>query len=139
ALAKKHQFTSQVGRSHGIHAEPITFGLKVAGWLTEAKRNLERLDRARAGVAVGKLSGAVGTFAHNDPDVEAYVCKKLGLTPEPIATQVVPRDRHADFMTCMALIGGMLDRIATEIRHLQRTEVLEVEEPFTKGQKGSSA
>lgn len=139
ALAKKHQFSAQVGRSHGIHAEPITFGLKVAGWLTEAKRNLERLNRARASIAVGKLSGAVGTFAHNDPDVEAYVCKKLGLTPEPIATQVVPRDRHAEFMTTLALVAGMLDRIATEIRHLQRTEVLEAEEPFTKGQKGSSA
>lgn len=138
-LAKRHQFDEQVGRSHGIHAEPITFGVKVAGWLSEAYRNAARLKNARAAVAVGKLSGAVGTFAHNDPYVETYVCKKLGLTPEPIATQVIPRDRHAEFMTTLALVAGMLDRIATEIRHLQRTEVLEVEEPFTKGQKGSSA
>lgn len=128
-----------VGRSHGIHAEPITFGVKVAGWVSEAKRNIKRFEAARAAVAVGKLSGAVGTFAHNDPDVEAYVCKKLGLTPEPLATQVIPRDRHAEFMTALSLIAGMIERISTEIRHLQRTEVLEAEEPFTKGQKGSSA
>jgi adenylosuccinate lyase len=142
ALKKRallHKYDPMVGRSHGIHAEPITFGVKVAGWVSEAKRNLERLRAARKSVAVGKLSGAVGTFAHNDPDVESYVCKKLGLTPEPLATQVIPRDRHAEFMTTLALLGGMLERIATEIRHLQRTEVLEVEEPFTKGQKGSSA
>lgn len=138
-LAQAHKMTPMVGRSHGVHAEPITFGLKVAGWYSEAKRNLVRLQQANKNVAVGKLSGAVGTFAHNDPFVEEYVCKKLGLTPEPIATQVVPRDRHAEFMTALAVCAGMLERIATEIRHLQRTEVLEVEEPFTKGQKGSSA
>lgn len=138
-LALKHKMTPMVGRSHGVHAEPITFGLKVAGWYSEAIRNLERLKVAREGLAVGSL-GAVGTFAHNDPDVEVYVCKKLGLKPESIATQVIPRDRHAEFMTALALCGGMMaEWIATEIRHLQRTEVLEVEEPFTKGQKGSSA
>jgi len=139
ALAKKYRDVPMVGRTHGIHAEPITFGIKVAGWLSEAKRNLERLSAAREAMAVGKLSGAVGTFSHNEPRVEAYVCEKLGLKPEPLATQIIPRDRHAQFFTTLALIGGMLERIATEIRHLQRTEVLEVEEPFTKGQKGSSA
>ena len=139
ALAKKYQNTPMVGRSHGIHAEPITFGLKVANWLSEALRNQERFGRARASVAYGKLSGAVGTFAHSDPEMEAYVCEKLHLKPEPIATQIVPRDRHAEYMSALALIGGMIERIATEIRHLQRTEVLEVEEPFTQGQKGSSA
>jgi adenylosuccinate lyase len=139
ALARKHKRTPMVGRSHGIHAEPITFGIKVAGWVSEAKRNRERLKIACENVAYAKLSGAVGTFAHNDPDVEAYVCKHLGLKPEPLATQVVPRDRHAQFMTALSLVAGMLERIATEIRHLQRTEVLEVEESFTKGQKGSSA
>ncbi len=139
ALAKKHKDTTMVGRSHGVHAEPITFGLKAAGWLSEAMRNRERLKAARADIAYGKLSGAVGTFAHNNPDVEAYVCGKLGLKPEPIATQVIPRDRHAHFLTTLAIIAGMMERIATEIRHLQRTEVLEAEEPFTKGQKGSSA
>jgi len=138
-LARKHRDTPMVGRSHGVHAEPITFGVKVAGWLSEAMRNKARLVAAREDVGYGKLSGAVGTFAHNDPDVEAYVLKKLGLKPEPIATQVIPRDRHAVFLTTMAIIFGMLERIGTEIRHLQRTEVLEAEEPFTKGQKGSSA
>lgn len=138
-LARKYRDTPMVGRSHGVHAEPITFGIKVAGWLSEAQRNRARLTAAREMMAVGKLSGAVGTFAHNNPNVEAYVCKKLGLKPEPLATQVIPRDRHAQFMTTLALVGGMLERIATEIRHLQRTEVLEAEEPFTKGQKGSSA
>ncbi len=138
-LAKKYKDTPMVGRSHGVHAEPITFGIKVAGWLAEAIRNRKRLTEAREMVAVGKLSGAVGTFAHNNPDVEAFVCKRLGLKPEPLATQVIPRDRHAHFMTTCAIIGGMLERIATELRHLQRTEVLEAEEPFSKGQKGSSA
>ncbi len=138
-LAQTHKDTVMVGRSHGVHAEPITFGVKAAGWLAEATRNHERLTQAREMVAYGKLSGAVGTFAHNDPQVEAYVCKKLALKPEPLATQVIPRDRHAHFMTTLAIIGGMLERIATELRHLQRTEVLEAEEPFTKGQKGSSA
>ncbi|MCG3206031.1 MAG: Adenylosuccinate lyase [Elusimicrobia bacterium] len=138
-LARKHKDTRMVGRSHGVHAEPITFGLKVAGWLAEARRNQERLAQARSNVAVGKLSGAVGTFAHNGPQVEAFVCKRLGLKPEPLATQVIPRDRHAHFLTTLAVIAGMLERIATELRHLQRTEVLEAEEPFSKGQKGSSA
>ncbi len=138
-LARRHKHDAMVGRSHGIHAEPITFGVKVAGWLTEARRNQQRLKDARANMAVGKLSGAVGTFAHNAPTVEAYVCKKLGLVPEPVATQVIPRDRHAHFLTTLAVIGGMLERIATELRHLQRTEVLEAEESFGKGQKGSSA
>ena len=138
-LAKKHRDHPMVGRSHGVHAEPITFGIKVAGWLSEARRNQARWKAAREAVSYGKLSGAVGTFAHNDPNVEAHVCKKLGLKPEPVATQVVPRDRHAQFLTTIAVVGGMLERIATEIRHLQRTEVLEAEEPFTKGQKGSSA
>lgn len=138
-LARKYRNTPMVGRSHGVHAEPITFGIKVAGWLAEALRNRERLREARDMMAVGKLSGAVGTFAHNGPDTEAFVCKRLGLKPEPLATQVIPRDRHAHFMTTLAVIGGMLERIATELRHLQRTEVLEAEEPFSKGQKGSSA
>lgn len=138
-LAKKYRDTPMVGRSHGVHAEPITFGLKAAGWLSEARRNRERFKKAVDDVSYGKLSGAVGTFAHNDPGLEAYVCRKLGLKPEPLATQVIPRDRHAQFMTALALIAGMMERIATEIRHLQRTEVLEAEEPFTKGQKGSSA
>lgn len=138
-LSRENKDNVMVGRSHGIHAEPITFGIKVAGWVSEANRNLDRLTAARENIAVGKLSGAVGTFAHNDPDIEDYVCKKLGLKPEPLATQVIPRDRHAHFMTTLAIVGGMLERIATEIRHLQRTEVLEVEESFTKGQKGSSA
>ncbi|MFN0117006.1 MAG: adenylosuccinate lyase [Elusimicrobiota bacterium] len=138
-LALKYKNVPMVGRSHGVHAEPITFGIKVAGWLSEAKRNLQRLTEARKMIAIGKLSGAVGTFAHNDPDLETYVCKKLGLQAEPVGTQVIPRDRHAHFLNTLALIGAMLERIATEIRHLQRTEVLEAEEPFSKGQKGSSA
>jgi adenylosuccinate lyase len=138
-LSKKYRDATMVGRSHGIHAEPITFGVKVAGWLTEARRNQQRLTAARKDIAVGKLSGAVGTFAHNHPSVEAFVCQRLGLTPEPVATQVIPRDRHAHFLVTLAVIGGMLERIATELRHLQRTEVLEAEEPFSKGQKGSSA
>jgi len=138
-LARKHKNHPMVGRSHGVHAEPITFGIKAAGWLSEALRNRTRLERARDNAAVGKLSGAVGTFAHINPEIESYVCKKLGLRPEPLATQVIPRDRHAEWMLSLGLIAGMLERIATEIRHLQRTEVLEVEEAFTKGQKGSSA
>lgn len=138
-LALAHAATPTMGRSHGIHGEPITFGFKVAGWYGELKRGLDRLDRARAEVAFGKLSGAMGNFAHIDPSVEAAVCRRLGLRPEPASTQVVPRDRHAAFVQALALVGAGLERIATEIRHLQRTEVLEVEEPFTKGQKGSSA
>jgi len=138
-LAKKHKTTLMMGRSHGIHGEPMTFGIKVAGWYTEMNRALVRLHRAQEVVRVGKLSGAMGTFAHLDPHIEAYVCKKLGLHAESVATQVVPRDRHAEFLCQLAVVAASIERIATEIRHLQRTEVLEAEEPFSKGQKGSSA
>jgi adenylosuccinate lyase len=137
--ANEHQFTPCIGRSHGIHAEPTTFGLKLALMHDEFTRALDRLERAREVAAVGKLSGAVGTSAHLSPRVEAYVCKKLGLRPAPIATQVVQRDIHAEFMTALALVGASIERWAVEFRHLQRTEVLEAEEPFTQGQKGSSA
>ncbi|MFN7141283.1 MAG: adenylosuccinate lyase, partial [Limisphaerales bacterium] len=137
--AREHQFTPCIGRSHGIHAEPTTFGLKMALMYDEFGRALERLERARDVVAIGKLSGAVGTSAHLSPKVEAYVCKKLGLRPAPIATQVVQRDLHADFMAAIALVGASSERWATEFRHFQRTEVLEAEEFFAKGQKGSSA
>ena len=138
-LALAYKDTLCMGRSHGIHAEPVTFGFKVANWYSEMKRALRRLEAAREEISFGKLSGAVGTFAHNDLAVEADVMKTLGLHPEPVSTQVVPRDRHAAFLQAIALVGAGIERIATEIRHLQRTEVLEVEEPFTKGQKGSSA
>jgi adenylosuccinate lyase len=138
-LARRHKRTLMIGRTHGMHAEPITFGLKVAGWHAEARRNRERLDRAARQIAVGKISGAVGVFGNVTPDVEAYVLGKLGLTPEPLATQVVARDRHAEFFSALALAGAGLERIAVEIRHLQRTEVGEAEEPFSEGQKGSSA
>jgi len=137
--ARKYQMTPCIGRSHGIHAEPTTFGLKLALMYDEFGRALERLDRARYVAAVGKISGAVGTSAHLSPRVEAYVCKKLGLRAAPIATQVVQRDIHAEFQTSLALVGASIERWAVEFRHLQRTEVLEAEEPFTKGQKGSSA
>jgi len=137
--ARKYKFTPCIGRSHGIHAEPTTFGLKMALMYDEFGRALERLERIRETSAVGKLSGAVGTSAHLSPRVEAYVCRKLGLRPAPIATQVVQRDIHAEFMTTLALVGASIERWAVEFRHLQRTEVLEAEEPFTKGQKGSSA
>jgi adenylosuccinate lyase len=139
AQARKYKFTPCIGRSHGIHAEPTTFGLKLALMFDEFGRALERLERIRKTAAVGKLSGAVGTSAHLPPRVEAYVCKKLGLRPAPIATQVVQRDIHAEFMTALALVGASIERWAVEFRHLQRTEVLEAEEPFTRGQKGSSA
>ncbi len=138
-LALKHKDTLAVGRTHGVHAEPTTFGLKVAVWYAEAGRNLERLGRAKEAVRVGKISGAVGTFAHVDPDVEAEVCRTLGLELEPISTQVVQRDRHAEFCATLAVAAASLEKIAVEIRGLQRTEILEVEEPFTEGQKGSSA
>jgi adenylosuccinate lyase len=138
-LAIRYQDTMMMGRSHGIHAEPITFGFKAAGWYTEIRRNLERLADAKKAIAYGKLSGAVGTLAHSDIEIEREALKRLGLSPEPAATQVVPRDRHAQFVQTLALIGAGLERVATEIRHLQRTEVLEAEEPFTVGQKGSSA
>jgi len=139
SLARKHANTLMMGRSHGIHGEPITFGIKVAGWYTEMGRAVDRLKQARTEIAVGKLSGAMGTFAHLGPEIESYVCRKLGLKGEPVATQVVPRDRHAEFMCHLAVVAAGIERIATEIRHLQRTEVLEAEEPFSKGQKGSSA
>ncbi len=137
--ANEHKFTPCIGRSHGIHAEPTTFGLKLALMHEEFGRALERLQRVREVVAVGKVSGAVGTSAHLSPRVEQFICKKLGLRPAPIATQVVQRDIHAEFMNALALIGSSIEHWAVEFRHLQRTEVLEAEEPFTKGQKGSSA
>ena len=139
ARAKKYQFTPMIGRSHGIHAEPITFGLKLALMYDEFGRALRRLETARATAATGKLSGAVGTSAHLAPRVEALVCRKLGLRPASLATQVVQRDRHAEFIGALALVGASVERWATEFRHLQRTEVLEVEEFFAPGQKGSSA
>jgi adenylosuccinate lyase len=128
-----------IGRSHGVHAEPMTFGLKFALWYEEAKRNLERMQRARKTISVGKFSGAVGTFSNIPPAVEEEICKKLGLRPEPIATQVVQRDRHAEYLSALALVSALVEKIAVEFRHLQRTEVLEIEEPFAEGQKGSSA
>jgi len=137
--ARDHKFTPMIGRSHGIHAEPSTFGLKMALMYDEFGRALKRLETARETAAVGKLSGAVGTSAHLSPRIEAYVCKQLGLRPAPIATQVVQRDIHAEFQTALALVGTSIERWATEFRHLQRTEVLEAEEFFAKGQKGSSA
>jgi adenylosuccinate lyase len=137
--AMEHKDTVCIGRSHGIHAEPVTFGLKLASWYAEMSRNRTRLEAARASIATGAISGAVGTFANIDPAVEEYVCAKLGLQPEPVSTQVIPRDRHAEFFCVLAIIASSLERIAVEIRHLQRTEVLEAEEFFSKGQKGSSA
>lgn len=124
-----------VGRTHGIHAEPTTFGLKCLLWYEECKRNIERLLQANQRISTGKISGAVGTFEHLSPFVEEYVCDKLGLQPAPISTQVVQRDRHAEFLSVIAIIGSSLEKIATEIRHLQKSEVLEAEEFFSKGQK----
>lgn len=137
--AKKYKYVPMIGRSHGIHAEPITFGLKMALMHDEFRRGLRRLKNAREVAAVGKLSGAVGTNAHLDPEVERYVCENLGLKVTPIATQVIQRDIHAEFQTALALVGASIERWAVEFRHLQRTEVLEAEEYFSKGQKGSSA
>jgi adenylosuccinate lyase len=137
--AKKYKFVPMIGRTHGVHAEPITFGLKMALMYDEFGRALERLVLARDIIAVGKISGAVGTYAHMSPRVEAYVCKKLGLQADAISTQIVQRDRHAEFMSAIALVGCSIDRWALEFRHLQRTEVLEAEEFFAEGQKGSSA
>ena len=134
-----HKDLPTIGRSHGIHAEPLTFGLKLAVWYEETCRNIERLKRAQERIAYGQISGAVGTFSNVDPTVEEYVCKKLGLKPAPVSTQIIQRDRHAEFFTTLAIIAGSIDKFATEIRHLQRTEVLEAEEFFSKGQKGSSA
>ena len=138
-LAIEHRSTPMVGRTHGIHAEPMTFGFKVAGWYAELLRDRERIESARDGAAVGKVSGAVGTHANVAADVERYVCNRLVLRPDPAATQVVSRDRHAEVLTALAILGGTIERIATEIRHLQRTEVAEVHEPFGAGQQGSSA
>ncbi|TVQ55201.1 MAG: adenylosuccinate lyase [Spirulina sp. DLM2.Bin59] len=137
--AQQHRYTVMVGRSHGIHAEPITFGFKLAGWLAEVLRGRDRLVHLREEVAVGKISGAVGTYANLDPQVEALACQKLGLTPDTASTQVISRDRHAQFLQQLALLAASLERFAVEIRNLQRTDVLEVEEFFSKGQKGSSA
>lgn len=137
--ARKHKRTITIGRSHGIHAEPTTFGFKLAVWLEEVKRHRKRLDDAIETISVGKISGAVGTFSNISPEVEALACKALGLEPAPISTQIVQRDRHAQFVFTLALIGSSLEKFATEIRHLQRTDVLEAEEPFSVGQKGSSA
>lgn len=137
--AQEHRKTLMMGRTHGVHAEVTTFGMKLAVWYDEMRRNLERMQRAAEAVAVGKISGAVGTFAHLDPDVEALVCERMGLKPAPASTQTLQRDRHAEYLCTIAIIGASLDKFATEIRHLQRTEVREAEEPFAAGQKGSSA
>ena len=137
--AQQHRYTVMVGRSHGIHAEPITFGFKLAGWLAEVLRNRDRLVRLRREIAVGKISGAVGTYANVDPQIEAIACQKLGLEPDCASTQVISRDRHADYVQQLALLTASIERFAVEIRNLQRTDVLEVEEFFSKKQKGSSA
>ncbi|MDY6932664.1 MAG: adenylosuccinate lyase [Spirochaetota bacterium] len=131
--------TPCIGRSHGVHAEPTTFGLKIALYFDEFRRNRERLLRSIENISIGKLSGAVGTFSNIPPPIESYVCQKFGLKPAPVSTQIIQRDRHAEFMAAIAIAAGSLDKLATEIRHLQKTEVREVEEPFQKGQKGSSA
>ena len=139
ARAEEHRATVLVGRTHGVHAEATTFGAKLAGWAFELERDRERLGRALEGMRVGKLAGAVGTYGGGDPEVERVACERLDLVPEPVATQVVPRDRHAELLSALALCASSLDRFATEIRHLARTEVREVQEPFRRGQKGSSA
>ncbi|HBL14567.1 MAG TPA: adenylosuccinate lyase [Cyanobacteria bacterium UBA11162] len=137
--AQQHRYTVMIGRSHGIHAEPITFGFKLAGWLAEVFRNRDRIVRLRRDIAVGKISGAVGTYANIDPRVEAIACQNLGLQPDTASTQVISRDRHAEFVQQLALLAASIERFAVEIRNLQKTDVLEVEEFFSKGQKGSSA
>ncbi len=137
--ARTYRYTLMVGRTHGVHAEPITFGFKLAVWFAELQRHQERLHAAIQRISVGKISGAVGTFDHLDPFVEAYVCQKLGLQPAAISTQILQRDRHAEYVAVLAQLAATLEKMAIEIRHLQRTEVLEVEEPFRRGQKGSSA
>jgi adenylosuccinate lyase len=139
ARAEEHRQTPMIGRTHGVHAEPMTFGLKLALWHDQLGRDLGRLTRAREAIRVGKISGAVGTFAHLDPSVEADVCRQLGLEPAPISTQVIQRDRHAELLSALAITGASLETFALEIRGLQKTEIGEVEEPFGKGQKGSSA
>jgi len=137
--AFEHRNTPMIGRSHGIHAEPVTFGIKMALWYDEMRRNLRRMEAARETISYGKISGAVGTFANIDPRVEEYVCARAGLKPAPCSTQVIQRDRHAEFFSTLAIIASSIEKFAVEIRHLQRTEVLEAEEFFSKGQKGSSA
>ncbi|SFQ97205.1 adenylosuccinate lyase [Desulfoscipio geothermicus] len=139
AKAEEHRYTIMIGRTHGIHAEPTTFGLKMLLWVAETERNIKRLENAIATISAGKISGAVGTYANIDPSVEEHVCARLGLKPARVSTQVLQRDRHAEFMTTLAVIGSSLDKFATEIRNLQRTDILEAEEFFKKGQKGSSA
>lgn len=138
-LGEEHKDTPMIGRTHAIHAEPITFGFKCASWARELERNIERMEGMRETVAFGKISGAVGIHAHVDPAMEAAICARLGLKPEPISTQIINRDRHADFLNLLALLGAGLERIATELRNLQRTEILEVQEAFKAGQTGSSA
>lgn len=137
--AFEHQHTVMIGRSHGIHAEPVTFGLKLAVWYDEMRRNKNRFERAVENISFGKISGAVGTFANIPPDIEAYVCKKLDLKPAPASTQIIQRDRYAEYFSSLAIMASSIEKMAVEIRHLQRTEVLEAEEYFSKGQKGSSA
>jgi adenylosuccinate lyase len=137
--AEEHRGTAMIGRTHGVHAEPMTFGLKLALWYAELQRDLDRVLRARDAVSVGKLSGAVGTFAHLDPEIEAAVCERLGLQAAPVSSQVIQRDRHAELLTALAITAASLEKFALEIRGLQKTEIGEVEEPFGKGQKGSSA
>jgi adenylosuccinate lyase len=137
--AREFKVTPQIGRTHGVHAEPITFGLKLANWYATNRRNLERFGRAAAQMAVGKISGAVGNCSHLGPEIEAAICKRLGLATAPIATQVIQRDRHAEYLSTLAIIAASLETIALEIRHLQRTEVREAEEPFAGEQRGSSA
>ncbi len=137
--ALQYKYTLCIGRTHGVHGEPTTFGLKMALWYTEMDRNIERLKQAREVIAYGAISGAVGNFAHLDPRVEEYVCEKLGLKPCQVSTQIIQRDRHADYMTNLAVVASSLEKMATEIRNLQRTDILEAEEPFKAGQKGSSA
>lgn len=137
--AVKYKDTNMIGRTHGVHAEPITFGLKIALFMVEMQRNLERMERAKKIISAGKISGAVGTYSNIDTRIEELACKSLGLEPAAVSSQILQRDRHAEYLTTLAVIGGTLEKIALEIRHLQRTEVGEVEEPFKKGQKGSSA
>ena len=138
-LMNEHKDTVMIGRSHAIHGEPITFGFKVAGWLAETNRNAKRLEKLHGEISVGQISGAMGTYANTNPEVERIACDILGLTPDTVSTQVISRDRHADYVQTIALVGSSLDRFSTEIRNLQRSDVLEVEEGFSKGQKGSSA
>ncbi|QGT98807.1 Adenylosuccinate lyase [Candidatus Syntrophocurvum alkaliphilum] len=137
--AIKHKYTMIIGRTHGVHGEPTTFGLKMALWYTEIERSIERLNNAKQVISYGAISGAVGNFAHLDPRVEEYVCENLGLTPCKVSTQIIQRDRHAEYVSTLAIVASTLEKMATEIRNLQRTDILEVEEPFAKKQKGSSA